>query len=238
MEITPCGKNLLLLWGPSVELYENIVEVSSTWNEIKTKFKSRFSDTRKNFCHRMEVEHCIRRSCEEIQNFFHGLKRTEDEGWLDVMSGFSCSQQNAKRKAQGRQTRQRFMDNTVRGLRRRYFQLKALDYLMEPSNATWKNFSIRKAGKNSSFQVTVSFLKDEQNQNRFGHFAKNTESLQTKLQTRRINAAEVFSKPVELNRKVRQRPTSYVIIGVPLYIPQSGVSKKFEKNNKNEMKLK
>ena len=85
----------------------------------------------------MEVEHCIRGDGEEIRNFLHRIKRTVDKGWPDDMNGIEAAQQNAERAAQGRQ---RYMDYSLRGLRPRYLQRKAQEYLMERPNATWNDF--------------------------------------------------------------------------------------------------
>ena len=48
-----------LLRGPAAEWYESNVEAATPWNDIRTGFVERFSDGRKKFRHRMELEHCI-----------------------------------------------------------------------------------------------------------------------------------------------------------------------------------
>ena len=87
------------------------------------------------------MEHCVRRDGEEIRNFLHRIKKTVDNGWPDDMNGIVCAQQKGERDAQARQRRQRYMDYSLRGLRPRYLQLKAQEYLMEHPNATWNDFS-------------------------------------------------------------------------------------------------
>ena len=109
----------------------------------------------------MEVEHCIRGDGEEIRNFLHRIKRTVDKGWTDDLNGVEAAHHNAKREAQERQRRQRYFDHSLKGLRPRYLQLKAQEYLMESPNATGKNFSTRILIRDVSFQVSSNFLNDE-----------------------------------------------------------------------------
>ena len=99
----------------------------------------------------MEVEHCIRGDGEEIRNFLHRIKRTVDNGWPDDMEGIAPVDQGAERAAQGRQRRQRYIDYSLKGLRPRYLQLKAQEYLMENLNATWNDFLTRINRRDVSF---------------------------------------------------------------------------------------
>ena len=84
----------------------------------------------------MEKEHCIRRGGEEIRNFLHRIRRTVDKGWPDDLNGIEAAHHAAERAAQGRQKRQRYIDRSLKGLRPRYLQRKAQEYLMERPNAT------------------------------------------------------------------------------------------------------
>ena len=84
----------------------------------------------------MEVEHCIRGDGEEIRNFLHRIKRMVDKGWPDDLNGIEAAHHNAEREAQGRQRRQRYIDYSLKGLRHRYLQRKAQEYLMENPIAT------------------------------------------------------------------------------------------------------
>ena len=59
-----------------------------------------------------------------------------DKGWPDDRVGIAIADQNAKRTGQARQRRQRYIDYTLKGLRPRYLQRKAQEYLMEHPNAT------------------------------------------------------------------------------------------------------
>ena len=52
------------------------------------------------------------------------------------MEGIAKSDRVAERLAQGRQRRPRYIGYTPRGLRSRYSQRKAQEYLMENPNAT------------------------------------------------------------------------------------------------------
>ena len=111
-----------------------------TWYGVRTLFKTRFSDGRNKFRHRMEVEHCIRADGEEIRKFLHRMKKAKDKGWPDDVVGIAAADQNAERTAQARQRRQRYIEYTLKGHRPRYLQRKAQEYLMEHPNETWNNF--------------------------------------------------------------------------------------------------
>ena len=67
----------------------------------------------------MEVEHCIRRDGEAIRNFSHRIKRTVDKGLPDDLNGTEAAHHAAEREAQGRQKRQRYIDYSLKQLRRR-----------------------------------------------------------------------------------------------------------------------
>ena len=97
-----------MLRGPAAEWYGSTIQDAMTWDEVRTLFKTRFSDGRNKFRHRMQVEHCIRADGEEIRNFLHRIKKTVDKGWPDDMVGIAPGDQNAERTAQARQRRQRY----------------------------------------------------------------------------------------------------------------------------------
>ena len=120
-----------LLRGPAGERYESSVEAATPGNDIRIGFIARFSDGRTKFRHRMELEHCFRRYGEEIRNFPHRIKAKVEKGWPRDMSSVAGAQQAAEREAQGRQRRLRYMDYSLRGLRPKYLQRKAQEYLME-----------------------------------------------------------------------------------------------------------
>ena len=110
----------------------------------------------------MEVEHCVTRNGEEIRNFLHRIKTTVDKGWPDDLNGIPDAQQAADRDHQARQRRQRYIDHSMKGLRPRYLQRTAQEYLMENSNTTWNDFSTRIIQRDVSFQVFSNFLNDEE----------------------------------------------------------------------------
>ena len=151
-----------LLRGPAAEWYASTITDDMIWNDVRTLFITRFADGRNKFRHRMEVEHCIRADGEEIRNFLHRIKKTVDKGWPDDMVGIAIADQNAERTAQARQRRQRYIVYTLKGLRPRYLQRKAQEYLMEHPNATWNVFSTHLINKDLSYQVSTSFLNDEE----------------------------------------------------------------------------
>ena len=110
----------------------------------------------------MEVEYCVPRDGEEIRNFLHRIKKFVDKGWPDYMKGIVKADRAAERQAQGRQRIQRYIDYTLRGLRPRYLQRKAQEYLMEHRNATWNGFFTRIIQRDVSCQVSSNFLNDEE----------------------------------------------------------------------------
>ena len=110
----------------------------------------------------MEMENCIRRDGEEIQNFLHRIKRTVDKGWRDDMNGIEATQHNPEREAQGRQRRQRYNYYSLKGVRPRYLQRKAQEYLLGNPNTTWNDLSTRIIQKIVSFQVSSNIFNDEE----------------------------------------------------------------------------
>ena len=199
-----------LLRGPAAEWYGSTITDATTWNDVRTMFITRFSDGRNKFRHRMEVEHCIRDDGEEIWNFLHRIKKTVDKGWPDDMAGVLAADQAAERTAQARQRRQRYIDYTLKGLRPRYLQRKAQGYLMEHPNATWNDFSTHLINKDVSYQVSTSFLKDEeQNKAQMASLGQVLKNLRTELKEHRVNALEGNQRPVDPNQKGRQNATTF-----------------------------
>ena len=90
------------------------------------------------------------------------MKNTVDKRWPDDMVGVAAADQDAESAAQARQRRQRYIDHTLRGLRPRYLQRKAQEYLTERTNATWNDFSAHLTNKDVSYQVSTIFLIDEE----------------------------------------------------------------------------
>ena len=158
----------------------------------------------------MEVEYCIRTDGVEIRNFLHRIKKTVDKGWLDDVAGVVAAEQAAQRTAQARQRRQRYIDYTLKGLRPRYFQRKAQEILMEHPNATWNNFSTHFINKDVSYQVSISFLYDEeQNKAQMASLGQELKNLRTELKEHRINVLEGNQGPIDPNQKGSQNATRF-----------------------------
>ena len=192
------------------EWYGSTIQDAMTWKEVRTLFITRFSDRGNEFRHRKEVEHCIRADGEEIRNFLHLKKKTVDKGWPDDMAGVVAAEQAAERTAQARQRRQRYIDYTLKGLRPRYLQRKAQEYLMEHPNATWKDFSTHLINKDVSYQVSTSFLNDEeQNKAQKASLGQELKNLRTELKEHRISAIEGNQRPVDANQKGGQNATRF-----------------------------
>ena len=180
------------------------------WNDVLTVFITRFSDGRNKFRHRMEVEHCIRADGEQNRKFLHRIKKTVDKGWPDDLVGIALGDQNAERTAQVRQRRQRFIDYTFKGLRPRYLQRKAQEILMEHPNATWNDFSTHLINKDVSYQVSTSFLNDEeQNKAQMASLGQEIKNLRTELKEHIAKDLEGNQRSVDPNQKGRQNATRF-----------------------------
>ena len=126
------------------------------------------------------------------------------------MVGIAPGDQNAERTAQARQRRQRYIDSTLKGLRPRYLQRKAQEYLMEHPNATWNDFSTHLIKKDASYQVSTSFLNDEEhNKAQIDSLGQELKNLRTELKQHRINALEGNQRPIDPNQKARQNATRF-----------------------------
>ena len=88
-----------LLRGPAAERCGSTIQVAMTWIEVRTLIITSFSDGRNKFRHRMEAEPCIRADGEDIQNFFHRIKKTVDKSWPVGMAGVAAADENAERAA-------------------------------------------------------------------------------------------------------------------------------------------
>ena len=199
-----------LLRGPAAEWYESNITNATAWDDVRTNFITRFSDGRNKFRYRMEVEHCIRGDGEEIRNFLHRIKRTVDKGWPDDLNGIEAANYAAERTAQGRQRRQTYIDYSLKGLRPRYLQRKAQEYLIENPNATWNDFSTRIIQRDVSFQVSSNFLNDEeQTKAQMATLGQETKNLRSELLEHRVNAVEGNSRTADPNQKGRQNATRF-----------------------------
>ena len=195
-----------VLRGPAAEWYENNIENATTWADTREQFITRFSDGRNKFRHRMEVEPCVRGDGEEIRYFLHRIKKIVDKG---DMEGIVEADRAAERQAQGKQRRQRYIVYTLRGLRPRYLQRKAEEYLMEHPNATWNDFSTRIIQRNVSYQVSSNFLNvEEQTKVQLASLGQEMKNLRSELQEHRVNALENPRLP-DPNQKGRQNATRF-----------------------------
>ena len=158
----------------------------------------------------MEVENCIGADGKEIRNFLHRIVKTMDKGWPDDLDGIAASDQDAERAAQARQRRQRYTDYTLKGLRPRYLQRKAQEYLMEHPNSTWNDFSTHIINKDVFYQVSTSFLNDEgRNKFQMASLRQELKNIRTELKGHRINALEGNHKPIDRNQKGKQNSTRF-----------------------------
>ena len=158
----------------------------------------------------MEVEHCFRGDGEEIRNFLHRIKRTVDKGWPDDMNGIEGAQQNAERTAQGRQRGQRYMEYSLRGLRPRFLQRKAQEYLMERPNATWNDFCAHIFQKDLILEVSSTFLSHEaQTKADLATFGQEIKNLRSELKEYHVNAVAITSRTFHSDQQGRQNPTRF-----------------------------
>ena len=114
-----------------------------------------------------------------------------DKGWPDDIVGVAAADQDAERAAQARQRKQSYIHCTLKGLRPRYLQRNAQEYLVEHPNATWNNFSTHSINKDVSYQVSTSFLNDEElNKAQMASLGQELKNLRTELKKHRVNALE------------------------------------------------
>ena len=81
---------------------------------------------------------------------------------------------------------------------------------MEHPNATWNDFSTHLTNKHVSYQVSTSFLNDEeQNKAQMASLGRELKNLRTELKEHRINALEGNQRTVYPNQKGRQNATRF-----------------------------
>ena len=120
------------------------------------------------------------------------------------MEGIAEAVRAAERQPEGRQRKQRCIDCTPRGLRPRYLQRKAQEFLMEHPNATWNNFSTRIIQRDVSYQFSSIFLNDEeQTKVQMASLGQEMKNLRSELQEHRVNALENPRQP-DPNQKGQQ----------------------------------
>ena len=158
----------------------------------------------------MEVEHFIRGDGEEIRNFLHRIKQTVDKSWPDDLNGIEAAQQNAERAAQGRQRRQKYINYSLRGLRLRYLQRKAQEYLMERPNTTWNDFCAQINQKDLILEVSSTFLSHEaQTKAELATLGQEIKNLQSELKEHHVNAVAVTLRAFHPDQQGRQKLTRF-----------------------------
>ena len=98
----------------------------------------------------------------------------------------------------------------MKGLRPRYLQRKAQNYLTENAIATWNDFSTRIIHRKLFCQISSIFLNDEeQTSDQMATLGQEVKNLRSALQEDRVNAVEGNSRTVEPNQKGRQNATRF-----------------------------
>ena len=81
---------------------------------------------------------------------------------------------------------------------------------MEQPNATLSDFSTHLINKDVSYQVSTSFVNDEeQNKAQMASLGQDLKNLRTELKEHRINALDGNQRPVDPNQKGRQNATKF-----------------------------
>ena len=74
------------------------------------------------------------------------------------------------------------------------------EYLMGHPNATWNHFSTQLNNKDVSYQVSTSFLNDEeQNKVQMASLGQEIKNLRTELREHRKNSVEGNQRPIDPN---------------------------------------
>ena len=131
---------------------------------------------------------------EEMEKKFETFYTVSNERF-EVLNGIEAAQQNAERAAQGRQRRQRYMDYSLPGLRSRYLQRKAQEYLMESPNATWNDFCSQINQKYLILEVSSTFLSHEaQTKAELATLGQEIKNLRSELKEYNVNAVAITSR--------------------------------------------
>ena len=81
---------------------------------------------------------------------------------------------------------------------------------MEHPNASWNDFSTHLINKDVSYQVSTSFLNDEEQiKAQMAFLGQEFKNLRTELKEHRVNALEGNHRPVDPNQKGRQNATRF-----------------------------
>ena len=95
-------------------------------------------------------------------------------------------------------------------MRPRHLQRKAHEYLMGHPNATWDDFSRHVIDKDLAYQVSATWLNDdEQNKKQIETMNRQLKDLTMAVKENSVNALAIASKPVDVNQKGRQNATRF-----------------------------
>ena len=168
---------------------------------------TKFSDGRKKFRHRLEVEHY----------------------WPDDTNGIPNAQRNAERTTQKRQQKQRYMEYNLRRLKPNFSQLKAQEQLMEYPKATCNDFSAHNIQEDLKLQVSTNFLHDvEQIKTELATLGREMRNLRVEFQGHRVSAMEGNSGPWAPTQKGKKQLSGSATIVIKTDTLQNGVAKNCE----------
>ena len=126
------------------------------------------------------------------------------------MEGIVEADTAAERQAQGTQRRQRYMDYSLQGLRPRYLQRKAQEYLMERPNARWNNFCAQIIQKDLILEVSSTFLSHEaQTKAKMAALGQEIKNLRSELKEYHVNAVPKTSRTIHPDQQGRQKLTRF-----------------------------
>ena len=98
------------------------------------------------------------------------------------------------------------MDYSLRGLRPRYLQRKAQEYLMERPNATWNDFCAHIMQKVLILEVSSTFLSHEaQTKAELATLEQEMKNLRSELKECHINAVAITSRTYHPDQQGRQK---------------------------------
>ena len=161
-----------------------------------------------------------------------------DRGWPDDMTGVAVGDKNAERDAQTRQRRQRYIDYTLQGLSSRYRQREAQNSLMEHLNATWNDFLTHFINKDVTYQISASFLIDEeQNNAQMASLGQELKNLRTELREHRVDAVEGNRKPIDPNHKEDRMLQGFLDIVEPMDILPVSAERRYQTRKSRSYKM-
>ena len=102
------------------------------------------------------------------------------------------------------------MDYNLRGLKLRYLQWKAQEYLMERPNATWNDFCAQIIQKDLIVEVFLTFLSHEaQTKAEMATLGQEIKNLRSELNENHVNAVAVTSRTFHPDQQGRQELTRF-----------------------------